>query len=292
MLGPLLVVDGDRVVALGGPMQRGVLALLVLEPNRVVSMRQLIDGLWRDDPPVRATGTVQAYVSNLRRVLEPGRRPGEPARVLVWRAPGYVLRVAPEDVDWLLRFERLVDQARVVREAGDLLAAEAMLAETRVLWRGPALADLVAVAVRERARLDGLRLGVVEDHAEVRLALGRHDEVVDDLAVVAGEHPLRERLRGLQMIALYRAGRQVEALEVYTEVRRRLAEARPRPRRRPEDPAGRGGRHRGRRAGLPGLVGPLRGRRRCTAVVALGADPARRRRRPGRRRVGTGACPP
>jgi DNA-binding SARP family transcriptional activator/tetratricopeptide (TPR) repeat protein len=223
VLGPLQVVDGDHPVALGGPMQRGVLALLVLEPNRVVSMRQLIYGLWGDDPPARATGTVQAYVSNLRRTLEPRRRPGERARVLVWRAPGYVLRVSPEDVDWL-RFERLVDQARVAREAGDLPAADAMLTEASALWRGPSLADFPAIALHEQARLDGLRLSAIEDQAEVRLALGRHHEVVDGLAAAAVEHPLRERLRRLQMTALYRAGRQVEALDVYTEVRRRLAE--------------------------------------------------------------------
>ncbi len=223
VLGPLQVVDGERAVALGGPVQRGVLALLVLEANRVVSMRQLVYGLWGDDPPARATGTVQAYVSNLRRALEPDRRPGEPARVLVWRAPGYALQVAPEDVDWL-RFERLVEQARQARAAGDLLAADGMFREAGAPWRGPALADLTGIAARERARLDGLRLSAVEDHAEVVLALGRHDEVVDDLAAVAAGHPLRERLRGLQMVALYRAGRQVEALDVFTEVRRRLAE--------------------------------------------------------------------
>src|SRR6266536_461157 len=134
VLGPLQVVDGERAVALGGPVQRGVLALLVLEANRVVSMRQLVYGLWGDDPPARATGTVQAYVSNLRRALEPDRRPGEPARVLVWRAPGYALQVAPEDVDWL-RFERLVEQARQARAAGDLLAADGMFREAGALWR-------------------------------------------------------------------------------------------------------------------------------------------------------------
>jgi DNA-binding SARP family transcriptional activator/tetratricopeptide (TPR) repeat protein len=223
VLGPLRVVDGDRAVALGGPMQRAVLAVLVVGANRVVSMQQLVHGLWGDDPPVRAVGTVQAYVSNLRRALEPRRRRGEPARVLVWRAPGYLLRVDPEDVDWL-RFEWLVGQARQAHVAGDLAAADTMLADALALWRGPPLADLDGVAVHERARLDGLRLSAVEEHAEVLLALGRHGQVVDDLGMVAAEHPLRERLRGLQMIALYRAGRQVEALDVYTEVRRRLAD--------------------------------------------------------------------
>jgi DNA-binding SARP family transcriptional activator len=223
VLGPLRVVDGDRAVALGGPMQRAVLALLVLEPNRVVSTHHLMHGLWGDDPPARAVGTLQAYVSNLRRALEPAWRPGGPARLLTWRAPGYVLQVAPEDVDWL-RFQRLLGRAREARAAGDLQVADAMLGEARALWRGPPLADLTVFALHERARLDGLRLAAVEEHAEVLLTLGRHHEVVDDLVAVAAEHPLRERLRGLQMIALYRAGRQVEALDVYTEVRRRLAE--------------------------------------------------------------------
>jgi DNA-binding SARP family transcriptional activator/tetratricopeptide (TPR) repeat protein len=222
VLGPLEVVDGDRAVALGGSMQRAVLALLILEPHRVVPVEQLIYGLWGDDPPARAVGTVQAYVSNLRRALEPERAPGGPARVLVWRAPGYLLRVAAEDIDWL-RFERLVDQARAAHIAGDLPAANAMLTQARGLWRGPALADL-GIAWPERGRLDDLRLSAVTEQAEVLLALGRHDQVADDLAAVAAEHPLRERLRGLQMIALYRTGRQVEALDVYNEVRQRLAE--------------------------------------------------------------------
>jgi DNA-binding SARP family transcriptional activator/tetratricopeptide (TPR) repeat protein len=223
VLGPLHVLDGDRAVVLGGPMQRAVLARLVLEPNRVVSTERLVLALWGDDPPRRATGTVHAYVSNLRRALEPARRPGEPSRVLIGRAPGYVLQVATEDVDWL-RFERLVEQGRQAWAAGDLAAAEGMFSAARTLWQGEFLADLPAVAMHERARLHGLRLSAVEDHVEVLLGLGRHDEVVDYLAAVAADHPLRERLRGLQMIALYRAGRQVEALAVYTEVRRRLAE--------------------------------------------------------------------
>ncbi len=223
VLGPLQVVDAGRTVALGGPMQRAVLALLVLEPNRVVSMEQLIYQLWGDDSPARAVGTVQAYVSNLRRALEPARRVGEPARVLISRPPGYELQVAADDVDWV-RFERLVEQAREARDAGNLPAADALLVEARALWRGPPLADLPAIATHERARLEGVRLSAFEEHAEVLLALGRHDDVVDDIDAVAAEHPLRERLRGLQMVALYRAGRQVEALDVYTDVRGRLAE--------------------------------------------------------------------
>lgn len=224
VLGPLQVVDGGgRMVELGGPKQRAVLALLVLEPNRVVSMDRLTDRLWGADPPARATGTVQAYVSNLRRALEPERRPGEPARVLVSRAPGYTLQVGPDDVDWL-RFGRLVERARAARAAGALPAADALLTDAMALWRGPPLVDLGDLAGHEPARLEDLRLAAVEDQAEVRLTLGRHAEVLADLDAVAGEHPLRERLRGPQMVALYRAGRQADALAVYTDLRRRLAD--------------------------------------------------------------------
>ncbi|MGH8929869.1 MAG: BTAD domain-containing putative transcriptional regulator [Egibacteraceae bacterium] len=224
MLGPLLVSDGDRVVELGGPRQRAILAMLLLDANRVVSMDRLIDGIWGDGPPAQATGTVQAYVSNLRKALEPARRPGEPARVLISRAPGYCLKAAPDDVDWL-RFGRLADQARAARAAGDLEVADGLLTQARDLWRGPALADFGSepFAEHERAHLEELRLSAVEDHTEVRLALRRHDEIAADLERVVAEHPLRERLRGLLMVALYRAGRQADALAAYADVRRRLA---------------------------------------------------------------------
>jgi len=223
VLGPFEVMDGDRAVTLGGPMQRSVLALLVLEPNRVVPLNKLIARLWDDGPPARATGTLQAYVSNLRRALEPARRAGEPARLLVRRGSGYLLDVPDEDVDWV-RFERLVEQARRARAADELAVAETALGQARAVWRGPFLADLDGLATAERARWQGLRLQAIEDHADVLLALGRHQEALDGLEQVAAEHPLRERLRGLQMVALYRAGRQVEALDVFVEVRRRLAE--------------------------------------------------------------------
>jgi DNA-binding SARP family transcriptional activator/tetratricopeptide (TPR) repeat protein len=186
-------------------------------------MDLLIQRLWGDGPPAQAIGTVQAYVSNLRRALEPGRRAGEPARVLVHRRPGYVLQVAPDDVDWL-RFIRLAERARDLHAAGDAQAADALFTEARALWRGPPLADVAEVAEPQRLRLEELHLGVVEDHAEVRLALGRQGEVVAELEAVAAGHPLRERLRGIQMQALYRAGRQADALAVFDKVRRRLAE--------------------------------------------------------------------
>src|SRR5690348_1597236 len=143
VLGPLQVLDRIGPITLGGPRQRAVLAALLLEPNRVVYMDRLIDWLWGEHPPSRASGTLQAYVSNLRRLL------GGPDR-LVWRPPGYLLRIDPDAVD-AVRFERLLDEAR---SAPDPATAEPLLAAARALWRGPLLADLTAVDVPERVRLD------------------------------------------------------------------------------------------------------------------------------------------
>src|SRR5919107_5978689 len=171
VLGPLEVVDGGRPVGLGGPMQRAVLALLALEPGRVVSLDRLVDGLWGEAPPARAAATVQAYVSNLRRALEPGRRRGEPAGVLVGRPPGYLLQVEPADVDWL-RFGELVERARVARAAGRPDTADELYAAAAALWRGPALGDLAGILAAEGARLEERRLAAVEEHSEVRLGLG------------------------------------------------------------------------------------------------------------------------
>ncbi len=213
MLGPLQVLDRNGPVTLGGPMQRTVLAALLLEPNRVVSMDRLIDRLWGDNPPSRASGTLQAYVSNLRRAL------GGPDR-LVWRSPGYLLRVEPEAVD-AVRFERLLDEAR---SAPDPATAEPLLAEARALWRGPLLADLTTVDVPERVRLDELRLAALEEHGAALVALGREQELAAEIEAAVAEHPLRERLRAVQMIARYRAGRQVEALDLYAELRRQLVD--------------------------------------------------------------------
>jgi DNA-binding SARP family transcriptional activator len=213
VLGPLQVVDRTGPVTLGGPMQRAVLGALLLEPNRVVSMDRLIDRLWGDNPPSRASGTLQAYVSNLRRAL------GGPES-LVWRAPGYQLRIEPDDVD-ASRFERLLDEAR---SAPDPATAEALLAEARSLWRGPLLADLTAVDFPERVRFDELRLVALEEHGSILVALGREQELAAEIDAAAAEHPLRERLRAVQMIGRYRAGLPVEALRVYADLRRELVD--------------------------------------------------------------------
>ena len=200
------------MVGLGGVKQRALLALLALDVGRVVGRERLVDGLW-EVPPETAVKAVQVFVSQLRKLLPEG--------VLVSRAPGYVLEVPAESVD-VVRFERLLGEARGV-DAG---RAVELLGEGLGLWRGPALADLgdEPFVRGEAARLEGLRLVAVEERIEAELALGRHAGLVEELGVLVGEHPHRERLRGLLMVALYRSGRQAEALEAYREARASLAE--------------------------------------------------------------------
>src|SRR5690349_7858410 len=159
-------------------MQRAVLAMLILEPNQTVPMHRLTGWLWGDNPPRRAVGTIQAYVSNLRRVLEPDRRPGEEPRVLVSRPSGYALLVEPDAVDWVC-CERLTERARAARNEGSLPAADMLYRRARALWRGAPLPDLAVAGLNEAVhRLDRLRLTLVEEHAEVLLELGRPEEAV------------------------------------------------------------------------------------------------------------------
>ena len=221
VLGPLEVAAEDREVLLGGGRQRSLLALLLLHANEVVSSERLIDDLWGGAPPPTAAKTVQVYVSQLRKSL----RNGDPEGPLLTRGHGYVMKVAPGELD-LDRFERALDDGR--RALADDAPAEA--AETLriglALWRGPPLADFAyePFAQPEIARLDELRLSALEQRIEADLALGRHAEVVGELEVLVAAHPLREGLRGQLMLALYRCGRQAEALDVYRHGRRRLVE--------------------------------------------------------------------
>ena len=215
ILGPLEVREQDRVVSLGGTRQRALLAILLTRANQVVSKSRLIDELWGEEPPETAANVLQVYVSRLRKVLPP--------ELLLTRSPGYVLRLDPAQLD-LHRFERLVEQAGETLAAGVAEAAASTLREALALWRGPAFADFVErpFARAEAARLDELRLTALERRIEADLALGRHGELVGELKALIDEHPLRERLRGQLMLALYRSGRQAEALDVYRETRRRL----------------------------------------------------------------------
>jgi DNA-binding SARP family transcriptional activator len=214
ILGPLEVVEHGRSLPLGGARQRTLLALLLTRANEVVSSDRLIDELWGATPPRTAANALQYHVSRLRKALEPNQ-------AIVTREPGYMIRVGPEQLD-LLRFEALVEEAR---EATPELAARKLRAALD-LWRGAPLADLAneSFAQMEARRLEELRLGALERRLDVDLALGRDAELVGEVQVLVREHPLRERLRATLMRALYGAGRQAEALEVYRETRRLLVE--------------------------------------------------------------------
>ena len=219
ILGPLEVVDPATGASLdlGGPKPRALLAMLLLAGGDVVPLPRLVEGLWGDEPPASAQGTLQAYVSNLRRVLEPDRaRP----TVLVTQAPGYRLHVDPEDLDAAV-FERLVDEGIVALAGGRPDAAVGPLEEARSLWRGPALGELVyeRFVEAEVGRLEELRLAGMEAWAEALLATGRHTEVASEVGGLVAEHPLRPRLRAHLMLALYRSGRQADALRTYSEGR-------------------------------------------------------------------------
>ena len=213
ILGPLEVVAADgEPLALGGQRQRAVLALLLLHANRVVSTELLVDSLWGEQPPRTATTSLQNAIVALRKVLGP--------EVLETRAPGYVLHVAPDDFD-LARFERLVAAARGLESAEK---AEA-LREALALWRGEALAELpVEAFTGEQRRLEELRLAATEDRIDAELVNGRHADLVPELESLVSRHPLRERLRGQLMLALYHSGRQADALNAYQQARRELVE--------------------------------------------------------------------
>ena len=223
VLGPVEVWVQGRRLALGGSKPRAVLALLLLDAGRVVSVERLINELWDKQPPRGARNTVQRHVSHLRRVLE--RDGGAvPGQVLVTRPPGYLLRVEPDQVD-LYRFERLVAQAKTALSTGEPEQAARMLREALALWRGPALAD-VAEPVRwtAGARLEEARLAALEERIEADLMLGRHDDLIGELTGLVAAHPVRERLRSQLMVALYRSGRQADALGVYQDARALLAD--------------------------------------------------------------------
>jgi DNA-binding SARP family transcriptional activator len=217
ILGPLEVEDDGRELALGGPKPRALLAVLLLHPNEVVPADRLIDELWSGDSGEGGAGALRVNVARLRKALPEG--------VLTTRSPGYSIRVAPDELD-LHRFERLVDEGRGLLARGLAADASQRLREALSLWRGPALADFAyeSFAQPAIARLDEIRLAATELRIEADLALGRHDELVGELEALVGEHPLRERLRGCLMTALYRSGRQAEALDAYQNARRALVD--------------------------------------------------------------------
>src|SRR5262245_1582562 len=225
VLGVLEALEAGLPVSLGGPKQRSVLAMLLLDANRAVSTDRLVDGLWGEDPPLRAAATLQVYVSNLRKALEPDRsRRAEPS-VLLTQAPGYLLAVDPDCID-LFRFEQLVDVARSLAVDGCAAGASVLFQEALAQWREAPLADLAGeeFAQFEIGRLEELRVGVLEDRIDADLALGRDVELLPELDGLVARHPYRERLRRQYILALYRASQQAEALAAFQAARRTLVD--------------------------------------------------------------------
>src|SRR3954470_5334199 len=222
VLGPVEVRPPGQPPLILPPSVRALLARLALSPGRVVSVDALTDALWGEDLPADAPNAVQIRVSKLRRALVAA---GLPADVLVTRAPGYQLAVDPEAVD-AHRFERLLGRARREGAENEPSATLATLDEALALWRGAALTDVgdAEWIEAESTRLEGLRLAALEDRLELLLDLGRHAEAVADLERLATLHPLRERLHRLLLLALYRGGRQADALPLYHRLRSRLAD--------------------------------------------------------------------
>ena len=223
ILGPLEVRDDDRVIPLGGVKPRAVLAILLLRANQVVSTDRLVDELWGEQPPKTAGHTLQVFVSDLRGALAASSDGEGSQRLIVTKAPGYLIQLEPDQLD-LDRFERLAEEGRLALAEGRAEAAAATLREALAIWRGPPLADLAYEAFAQAAitRLDELRLAALEDRIEADLTLGMHRELVAELQTLVGEHPLRERCRGQLMLSLYRSDRQAEALQAYQEARQAL----------------------------------------------------------------------
>ena len=217
ILGPLQVLRNGQAVEPGSPKQRALLVNLLVHHGRVVSRDRLIEDLWAGSPPSTGLGVLQNYVSQLRKALGTG--------AVVTRGQGYAVDVDPADLD-SVRFERLVDQARAALRGGDPAGAADLVRRALGLWRGPALADVAGepFAQAEIARLDELRAAAVETELEAELSAGRHREVIGRFEALLTEHPLRERLWWLLMLALYRSGRQADALRAYQRARAHLRE--------------------------------------------------------------------
>src|SRR6266516_6188803 len=206
LLGPLEALRAGEPVALGGPKARALLVDLLVHLGEVVSVDRLIDDVWGEHPPASGAHAVEVHISQLRKALDPDR-----TGLLTARAGGYTLALDPEQLD-LRRFERLLDEGRGALREGDPARAAALLRECLQLWRGPPLADFAyePFSQSEIARLEEQRVVALEERIEAELALGRGDVPVAELEALVAEHPFRERLRALLMIALYRTGRPAD----------------------------------------------------------------------------------
>src|SRR5437763_433754 len=217
ILGPLEVLDGERRLTLGGTRQRAVLALLLLHGNEALPSDVIVDELWGENPPQTAGKVLQNCVSALRKELPGG------AETIRTAGGGYALRLEPAELD-RDRFERGLADGRAALAAGDAGEAAEHLRSALLLWRGTPLSDFAyeRFAQDEIARLQEVHVAGVEDRIEADLALGRHADLVPELESLLARHPVRERLRGQLMLALYRSGRQAEALAAYRDGRRAL----------------------------------------------------------------------
>ncbi|MFC7388069.1 AfsR/SARP family transcriptional regulator [Sphaerisporangium rhizosphaerae] len=224
VLGSLRAEVGARPAGLGGPRQRAVLAMLLIARGRIVPAERILSEVWEGSRPASPT-TLHGYVADLRRALEPERPPGAPARLLVREGPGYALRAAPAAID-AERFTDLAVRGRRALEDGEPGRAADLLGQALALWRGPAYADFdgAAFAAPDAARLEDLRAAVREDRLSAVIASGRHAAAVGELEALVAEQPLRERGWELLALALYRSGRQADALAALRTVRRRLAD--------------------------------------------------------------------
>jgi DNA-binding SARP family transcriptional activator/class 3 adenylate cyclase len=222
ILGPLEVWNGERQVPVPGRRQRALLAALLLRANRVVSTEQLLDDVWGESPPQGGLNSVQVRISQLRRALEAG---GVAEPVVTTRAPGYVVDLTGHVLD-LHVSERLAGEGDRALERGEPATAADRFGEALALWRGPPLSEFADApfARAAKARLEELRLTVIERRFEAELALGRHAPLVGELEEQIADNPFRERLRGQLMLALYRCGRQAEALDAYQRTRRALVD--------------------------------------------------------------------
>jgi DNA-binding SARP family transcriptional activator/ABC-type branched-subunit amino acid transport system substrate-binding protein/DNA-binding beta-propeller fold protein YncE len=222
VLGPLEIRDNGRRVKVDGGQPTALLALLLLNANEAVSLDRIVDHLWPDEPPASAAKSVQVHVSRLRTALG-GNEAAARGRIET-RGSGYAIAIEPGELD-VERFKALVTKATEARAGGNADGSAELIGEALALWRGPPLADVAKspLVESEIASLEELRLVAQEELIEAKLALGRHANVVTELQALARRHPMRERLRAQLMLALYRSGRQAEALQTYQDVRRVLA---------------------------------------------------------------------
>ena len=220
LLGPFEARRDGETLALGGRRQRAILAMLACEAGHAVSVERLVDGVWGDPAPPGVVTSVQSYVFHLRQVLEPDRPRGTPGAVLVTVPGGYRLEVDPQTVD-VARFEDLVAAADAAAERHEPGTAAATYRAALALWRGDVLEDLGDhdFVAPVRARLDEQRASALESRIRAELELGHHSAVVAELGSLVAQHPLREGLHAELMLALYRSGRQSDALAAYRDLR-------------------------------------------------------------------------